>query len=132
MKPFKAEDLLTVITTDIAIDFSSLKKMTLNDPVLLEHIIQGFGQDCLDDQDAVERALSIKDWDQVTLIIHRLAGRTGQMGITELANSFREAEQKLRQDNFNEQDMLNHIGAMFRDLNLVIKEFRKEKSYSIS
>jgi signal transduction histidine kinase/CheY-like chemotaxis protein len=132
MKPFKAEDLLKVITTDIAIDFSSLKKMTLNDPVLLDNIIQGFGQDCVEDQEAVERALSLKDWDQVTLIIHRLAGRTGQMGITALANAFRDAELKLRKSNFNEQDMFDHIASMFRDLNMVINEFKKEKSYSIS
>jgi signal transduction histidine kinase/CheY-like chemotaxis protein len=133
MKPFKAEDILEVVTDPLEINLDPLKKMTLNDPVLLEHVIHGFCQDCYDDQKAVLEAMRRKDRNTVTLITHRLAGRLGQMGVSELAASFRDVELKLRDEDVT-ADLTVEIFALLSTLDVVVRKFQTEwpKVYSIS
>jgi hypothetical protein len=102
--------------------------------VLLENIIHGFCQDCNDDEKAVHEVLPLKDWNIAALIVHRLAGRLGQMGILELAASFRNTEFRLRTEDFIEEQMITEIFGLLRDLNIVVKKFETEwpSSYSIS
>lgn len=134
MKPFKAEHILEAVTDLLEINLAQLKKMTLNDPLLLENIIHGFCQDCSDDEKTILEALHLKDYSMLTLIIHRLAGRTGQMGITELAAAFRKTELKLRSKDSVDEQMSKEILTLLRDLAIVIKRFQVEWpiSYSIS
>ncbi|MCX2576344.1 hybrid sensor histidine kinase/response regulator [Pedobacter sandarakinus] len=95
MKPFMADDLLSIFErkfveeTQIEFDFSSLEKMTFGDQQLFEKILNRFKQDCIDDAATIERCVTDNDRDQCRLLVHRLAGRTAQMGASDIANSFR-------------------------------------------
>lgn len=106
MKPFQADaikDLLrrntvhqSVIQTKQA-DFSSIEAMTFGDAELLRDILVQFKEDTAhdvalldDDTIATESAAYIAD------IIHKLAGRVGQLGALDLAGELRETEVMLR------------------------------------
>lgn len=133
MKPFKKQDLLDVVSDRLEINLDSLKMMTLNDPVLLENVIQGFCQDCKEDQEQVIVAIDVKDWETVTLIIHRLAGRIGQIGISELAVALRQVELKLREEDADQESLIKDISDLLKHINIVVELFERNRlSYSIS
>lgn len=98
MKPFRAIDLLSIFDkTEIAeeqpeFDFSSIEKMTFGDQQMLEKILKRFRKDCIDDAAELKNHLQENNQDKSRLIVHRLAGRTAQMGSKTLANSFRNLE----------------------------------------
>ncbi|WP_231425713.1 ATP-binding protein [Pedobacter sp. Leaf250] len=98
MKPFRAVDLLSIFDkTKIMeeqpeFDFSSLEKMTFGDQQMLEKILNRFKHDCIEDTESLKKHLLENDQDKSRLIVHRLAGRTAQMGSRTLAHSFRTLE----------------------------------------
>jgi len=134
MKPFKAEDLLNAVSDVMNLNLDALHKITLNDPELIHRIIDGFVADCAEDARLVADSIQQEDWDTVTLVVHRLAGRTGQMGIPELASSFRSIELKLRSDDFNKDLIKVSLKNLLIDLDHVAESFRNstESPYSIS
>ncbi|RYG15797.1 MAG: hybrid sensor histidine kinase/response regulator, partial [Chitinophagaceae bacterium] len=73
-------------------DFSSIEKMTFGDRQMLEKILNRFKQDCIDDAAALKSHLEENNQDKSRLIVHRLAGRTAQMGSRTLAHTFRTLE----------------------------------------
>ena len=95
MKPFRAVDILSIFekTAILAeqpeLDFSSIEKMTFGDQQLFEKILNRFKQDSIDDAIELKQYLKKNDKDNSRLIVHRLAGRTGQLGAKTLANAFR-------------------------------------------
>lgn len=95
LKPFRAVDLLSIFEkTELLIespefDFSSIEKMTFGDRQMLEKIIARFKQDCIDDAEVLKIHLEENDQDKSRLIVHRLAGRTAQMGSKTLAQALR-------------------------------------------
>lgn len=133
MKPFKKQDLLDIVSDRLEINLDPLKRMTLNDPVLLENVIQGFCQDCKEDQEQVIAAIHAKDWETVTLIVHRFAGRIGQIGISELAVGLRQVELKLRTEDADQESLIKDIIDLLKHINIVIEMFERNKlSYSMS
>jgi len=98
MKPFRAIDLLSIFDkTEILaeqpeFDFSTIEKMTFGDQQMLEKILARFKQDCIDDARALKTHLNGSEQDKSRLIVHRLAGRTAQMGSRTLAQAFRTLE----------------------------------------
>lgn len=133
MKPFKKQDLLDTVSERLEINLDSLKKMTLDDPVLLDNIIHGFCQDCAEDQGLVLSAIHSKDWETVTLIIHRLAGRIAQIGIAELAANLRQIELKLRDEHSDKERLTKDIKDTLNQISIVVEMFEsKGLSYSIS
>lgn len=98
MKPFRAVDILSIfdrteiLTQQPEFDFSSIEKMTFGDQQMLEKILNRFKQDSIDDAAALKKHLIDNDLDQARLLVHRLAGRTAQMGSKTLANAFRTLE----------------------------------------
>lgn len=107
MKPFRAVDLLSIFEkTQILpetpeFDFSSIEKMTFGDQQMLEKILNRFKHDCKEDAAALKTHLSEDDQDKSRLIVHRLAGRTAQMGSKTLANSFRNLEIEIAEQGLN-------------------------------
>ncbi|MCZ4224392.1 hybrid sensor histidine kinase/response regulator [Pedobacter rhodius] len=95
MKPFRTVDLLSIFDkTEILLekpefDFSSVEKMTFGDQQMLEKILNRFKQDCINDAAELKMHLGENNQDKSRLIVHRLAGRTAQMGSRTLAQSFR-------------------------------------------
>ncbi|GGI28309.1 hybrid sensor histidine kinase/response regulator [Pedobacter mendelii] len=103
MKPFRAEDLLSIfdkteiLTEQPEYDFSSIEKMTFGDKEVLEKILNRFKQDCVDDAKELKLYLEENNQDKCRLIVHRLAGRTAQMGAKTLATAFRLLEIEIAQ-----------------------------------
>ena len=95
MKPFRAVDILSIfdrteiLTEQPEFDFSSIEKMTFGDQQMLEKILNRFKQDSIDDAVELKKHLTDNDPDQARLLVHRLAGRTAQMGSKTLASAFR-------------------------------------------
>lgn len=75
--------------------FSELRKM-IPDPEELEAIVQQFRLDTASDLEELNSSLAENNAPQTVLLIHRIAGRLGQMGEKESAATWREMEMKLR------------------------------------
>jgi len=104
MKPFRESDLLAVFNkgemiiankpdfSSVQLDTSVVEKMTFGDEELLLKILNRFKDDCLIDTAELEKSLADNDQPLARLIVHRIAGRTAQMGSGKLAADFREME----------------------------------------
>ena len=98
LKPFRAVDLLSIFEkTEILpqapeFDFSSIEKMTFGDQQMLEKILVRFKQDSINDSAELKVHLAENDQDKSRLIVHRIAGRTAQMGAKTLAQALRQLE----------------------------------------
>jgi len=98
MKPFQAADLLSIfekteiLSAQPEFDFSSIEKMTFGDQQMLEKILNRFKHDCIEDAAELKKHLDEGNQDKSRLIVHRLAGRTAQMGSKTLAHDFRTLE----------------------------------------
>ena len=113
MKPFRENDLLSIFSitqlpedeviaaglSAITLDTTVVEKMTFGDRELLLKILHRFKDDC--EADTIELQQSIADNDQpgARLIVHRIAGRTAQMGSGMLAAEFRTMEMELAEVN---------------------------------
>lgn len=108
MKPFRAVDILSIfdktaiLTEQPEFDFSALEKMTFGDQQLFEKILNRFKQDSIDDAIELKQYLKRNDKDNSRLIVHRLAGRTGQLGAKTLANAFRLLEIEIERKGLTE------------------------------
>ena len=109
MKPFQAVDLLSIfdkteIVGDVTeFDFSSIEKMTFGDQQMLEKILNRFKVDCVNDSAELLKYLEENNKDKSRLIVHRLAGRTAQMGAKTLAEAFRELEIDIAEYGLNDK-----------------------------
>jgi signal transduction histidine kinase/CheY-like chemotaxis protein/HPt (histidine-containing phosphotransfer) domain-containing protein len=113
MKPFRAEELLSIfekatpaIENGLEIDWSTIEKMTFGDQQLFDQIVERFKQDCLDDKILLKNAMQKGEVQSSRLIVHRLAGRLGQIGAKDLAKDLRLMELDIAADglsNTNEQ-----------------------------
>lgn len=140
-KPFKSADLLRVISTaqlsmsiDLEADLSQLKKMTFGDPILMKQILDQFTKDSIEDSLMVRTALKESDLDTTSLVLHRMAGRIAQMGLSDLASRFRIMELGLRENNtngikHNQQEILVMLSSLSHALKVLQKH---ELNYSIS
>jgi len=90
---------------EISFDTSIVEKMTFGDQELLMKILKRFKEDCHIDREELEKSMGLNDLALARLIVHRIAGRTAQMGAAQLAASFREMEITLSQQNeFNKEE----------------------------
>lgn len=105
MKPFRSDDLLSLfeVTEKLVdtkkqsddFDLGNVEKMTMGDRQLMQKIIAQFIVDCHEDIGGLQAALLANNQNECQLIVHRLAGRLGQMGAGKLAKGLREAEQQV-------------------------------------
>lgn len=118
LKPFRAEDLLSIFErTELLreqpeFDFSSIEKMTFGDQQMLEKILKRFKQDCLEDSKHLKKHLEENNQDKSRLLVHRLAGRTAQMGSKTLGNAFRLLEIEIVEKGLNDfikKEVLNQL-----------------------
>jgi signal transduction histidine kinase/CheY-like chemotaxis protein/HPt (histidine-containing phosphotransfer) domain-containing protein len=102
-KPFHEYELLNVLgisaavsTASLAesavIDFSAVRKMTMGDEELFQSIINQFVEETEADLNRLEEQLILMDADSVREIVHKLAGRVGQMGAVALSKKLRNME----------------------------------------
>ncbi|CAG5070463.1 Sensor histidine kinase RcsC [Dyadobacter sp. CECT 9623] len=111
MKPFHSKDLLELLESSSSpeviateepeheeLDFTMLNQMTFGDEGLLREILEQFVKDSRTDVEALQLHIETRELDKVTEIMHRMAGRTGQIGARELSAQFRNFELALRED----------------------------------
>ena len=119
LKPFKSQEfyepIFEISEKSTHFDFTSLRALIPDETDFLE-IKDQFAVDSKADLKTVEEALKMGSRDQLLLLVHRLAGRFGQMGAKELANRLRELETDLKNPG---DDMV------FRKIEAIIPELRK-------
>ncbi|PST83521.1 hybrid sensor histidine kinase/response regulator [Pedobacter yulinensis] len=111
-KPFREEELLAMLQGNAAPaeppvnmiadtpevrppDLSRLEKMTFGDARQMSRILHRFVTDTESDLVALSAALRSDDSDKVHGLVHKLAGRTGQIGAGDIAADLREMEAAL-------------------------------------
>lgn len=119
MKPFRTNELLTLlgggkVIVDTVVeeveseilsskatpefDFDYFNSMTMGDEELLRKILTRFVNDSRKDlSDLVESSMP-QDKEMVSNLLHRMAGRIGQVGARKLGSRFRETEVAIRQE----------------------------------
>jgi len=109
LKPFRENDLLAQLNitvekpvedlsagiTEPLLDLSSLKAMTQGDESLLHSILMQFVEETTSDLDKLTELFKAPEPDAVREVVHKLAGRTGQLGATTLSKSLRGLEIRL-------------------------------------
>ncbi|MNX83161.1 Autoinducer 2 sensor kinase/phosphatase LuxQ [compost metagenome] len=99
LKPFRAEEfyepIIELIEKGEVFDFSQLRAM-IPDEADFKEIWDQFVADSTSDLEQIQQALTTKKSQDLLLLVHRLAGRFGQMGARDLAQRLRELEVKLK------------------------------------
>lgn len=109
MKPFRETEILALLDNhtlqldedlyeydteqeEDEIDLAALEKLTFGDKALLVQILERFVSDNRHDLDLLCTAAADVDMEQLSLLLHRMAGRTAQIGAGELAARMRMLE----------------------------------------
>ncbi len=133
-KPFTEENLLKVLidNTSEFDNFSpeNLKKMTFGDQNQLTKILKRFVEDCSNDIELLKSEIINRNFNMCRLIVHRLAGRTGQIGYTSLAHQFRKTENKLQDDSSFTEELVSEIKEELQSL-AQFMDYLIESNYSI-
>ncbi|WP_199138498.1 hybrid sensor histidine kinase/response regulator [Pedobacter sp. ASV12] len=125
-KPFKTEDLLSifermmVIEEQVAFDVSTIEKMTLGDQQLLQRILNQFQADCQQDSAMLKESIEKDDKANCRLIVHRLAGRTAQVGAAALAAKFRKLELVIAESPQVDEKIKNQVNSLIEELNQLL------------
>ncbi len=128
VKPFREKDLLDILnikqdaalpanTTDTTVmpDLTDVKRMAYNDPAQLTSILERFTADTLNDIDTITDALQNgAHRDEVSLLLHRMAGRTAQIGARDLGARLRSAEYAVIENGYD--DKKDDISALMQEL----------------
>ena len=105
MKPFHSHELLDLLKESSGIrpelaetqfDFTAISEMTFGDEALMREILEQFVNDMRKDLNDLQPFVDQNDKNNISEIMHKLAGRTGQMGIKDLAEKFRKYEISFR------------------------------------
>ena len=105
------------VVSSAQFDTSAIEKMTFGDEELLLKILNRYREDCLNDIEELEKSLQDDDQPNARLIVHRIAGRTAQMGSGELASSFRQMEIELAKSDVIDPLVKDEIEAIIEELN---------------
>ncbi|MET4141496.1 ATP-binding protein [Pedobacter sp. UYP1] len=148
MKPFRESDLLDVFSTTtlpenavqqkrkvksvaqkqamdefagIALDTTVVEKMTFGDQELLLSILNRFKEDCQHDMVELQQSIQTNDQPLARLIVHRIAGRTAQMGSGQLAAEFRTMEIELSEVQDINQQLQDKLERLIKRLSLLMQ-----------
>jgi signal transduction histidine kinase/CheY-like chemotaxis protein len=104
-KPFKETDLLKILhqikiepkpNEEVKIDISDLEKLSVDDPTFLQTIMSTVSEETSKDLLELKKCINLENLENTLLIIHRLAGRTGQVGAREVSETLRDTETMLK------------------------------------
>jgi signal transduction histidine kinase/CheY-like chemotaxis protein len=131
-KPFREQQLLDMIGVksladqvyDNPIDFSVIEKMTMGDDALFQSIIAQFIEETEDDVKKLKLDLFFMGESNVREIIHKLAGRTGQMGMPVLSAFLKTIEIDLHNGK-SISAVKDDIGKAINDINNILREMRE-------
>jgi signal transduction histidine kinase/DNA-binding response OmpR family regulator len=123
-KPFTEKELLDMLkkqrrskpAKEFILDQKAIEKLTFGDPVMGAGILKRFADDSTYDMAALRDALSTDDVKSITLLLHRIAGRTAQIGNKALASKFRIIEIRLQNENWFSQNDADDIRTLLNYL----------------
>ena len=126
IKPFKAEDLLSLFSVsaniqEVDFDDSSLHKMTMGDQEMMGKILASFKRDCEEDKILLQQSLVDGNQPQARLVVHRLAGRIAQIGAKELGAAFRQLEQEIAAVQVLDEAILLVVNERLTELQSLLK-----------
>ncbi|MDQ8004292.1 MAG: ATP-binding protein [Pedobacter sp.] len=131
IKPFKAEDLLSLFAIppaieEISFDDTSLQKMTMGDQEMMGKILASFKRDCEEDKMLLQQSLVDGNQPQARLVVHRLAGRVAQIGAKDLGAAFRQLEQEIADVEMLDEAIQTSITDLLEQLQSLLRtiEFR--------
>lgn len=121
-KPFHERDLVAAFGISFQgkevyehkLDFPELKKMTMGDEELFNSILTQFVDESDDDLGRLHIARHNNNTLEVREIVHKLAGRVGQIGIVNIAAKWRDIEERLIKT--------NSLASVEKDLQAAMKE----------
>jgi signal transduction histidine kinase/CheY-like chemotaxis protein len=120
LKPFRAHELLSVLK-EVTFDPKILEQMTFGDTEQMEKILDRFAIDSKADAKELISTFKNGNHNQTLLLLHRLAGRIGQIGSSKLATEFRLMELELHKVLIPNDIQKNAIRLMINRLeNLMI------------
>ncbi|HYF69882.1 MAG TPA: ATP-binding protein [Ohtaekwangia sp.] len=109
-KPFHEEDLLSLLGISsrakqkpelnaqaYVVDLTPLRQMTLHDESLFQSVLQQFIEETQQDLSDLNEKLNEKNNVAIREIVHKLAGRVGQIGILPLSLKLRQIETKIEE-----------------------------------
>lgn len=104
MKPFHSNELLELLEkysikklpVRTKLDLSILNQMTFGDDTIMREILDQFVKDSRQDLASLYECIENSDMDNMHELMHRMAGRTGQIGAKKLSAQFRFYEIAIR------------------------------------
>jgi signal transduction histidine kinase/CheY-like chemotaxis protein len=139
MKPFHAHNLMALLQQSgtpgvsgeaVDLDFTALNEMTFGDESLLREILEQFVHDMRTDLSNLRLVSDQENREVAADLMHRLAGRTGQMGIGNLAEKLRKAEIHLRRSEMAVPS--SELTALVNEAEFVVNQVEeKALNYSI-
>ncbi len=138
MKPFHSNQLLELLAKSSInkevekthVDLSLLTEMTFGDEGMLREILDLFVKDSKQDLTTIEDMLATSKTDGMHELMHRMAGRTGQIGAKEVSAKFRHQEIALRDE--GKKIAPEAVRELIAEAKGVIEEIEeKALSYSI-
>jgi DNA-binding response OmpR family regulator len=109
-KPFHEEDLIrmfglapaqyqavTIPTGPYTLDLGPLRKLTMNDERLLQSVLIQFLDETQLDLSRLNEGLESRNITSIREVVHKMAGRVGQMGIVPLSLRLRQIETRIQQ-----------------------------------
>jgi len=131
MKPFRERELLALVSPvinevdhqpEVKLDLTMIKKMTLGDNRQLNKILKRFTEDCIDDIAELRLGMGNYDNEKLILLIHRIAGRTAQIGAADLAADFRMAEIDFEKNDLSDEAKIETIILLTNRLQMLIRQ----------
>ena len=90
-----AQESATIM--DPAPDFTALRQMTLGDESLFLSVLNQFQDETAADLEKLEEKINLMEVDPIREIVHKLAGRIGQIGVAQLSAELRSLEDNIVQ-----------------------------------
>jgi signal transduction histidine kinase/DNA-binding response OmpR family regulator len=116
VKPFKENDLLSWLNMasvefankneDVYFDLTYLRSFCMDDDALLLKSLLMFVKETKVDLENVKQLSATQDYNTMREIVHKLAGRIGQVGDTKLSNEYRKLEKKLEENSVGSSDKI--------------------------
>jgi len=123
-KPFTEKELMDMLkkqrrnkpVKEFTLDQKAIEKLTFGDAAMGAGILKRFADDSINDIVTLRDMLSTGDVKSIVLLLHRIAGRTAQIGNKILASKFRMIEVKLHNDDSFSQNDANEISGLLNQL----------------
>lgn len=125
LKPFKKSEFIHVIhqfsgNRDLHyFDLTNLKTM-IEDPTELQAIIEQFKFDTTKDLENLKTEIITLNVDSTLLIVHRLAGRIGQLGGIKISKQLKEIETIGRKKNELNHELVNKIKTVSTEIEMAL------------